>query len=118
MPDQDLRPVRRAALPRPRRVVLCEVMVESYTFGTFRALLSNVNCGGAFIEMVDPLPLGAEFLVRFGYGAVTMVAFVRVQQHVTLNFATREKEPDALAGMVVRFLAFASGEAADAETFH
>ncbi len=112
MSNHDVRPLVRKPLPAPRREVLCEVTVESEVFGACRALVRNVNRVGAFLEMCDPLPLGAEILVRFGEGVDSMVVRARVQQHHAHNFTTRG-EPDALEGMVVRFLGFAPGEEAD-----
>jgi hypothetical protein len=83
------------------------VRVESLLFGEIYCIARNISAGGIFLELRDPLPLGATvrvcFLVPDGSGEV--VATGEVKNHYFVNF-TQQGVTRALSGMAVRFTSF------------
>jgi hypothetical protein len=83
------------------------VRVESVLFGELPGVARNVSAGGIFIEMRDPLPLGARVRISFLNPEETaeIVAVGEVKNHYFVNYvqggATR-----SLSGMAVRFEGF------------
>ena len=83
------------------------VRVESVLFGELPGVARNVSAGGIFIEMRDPLPLGARVRISFLNPEETaeIVAVGDVKNHYFVNYvqggATR-----SLSGMAVRFEGF------------
>lgn len=83
------------------------VRVESLLFGETYCIARNVSAGGIFLELPDPLPLGASvrvcFLAPDGIGEV--VATGEVKNHYFINF-TQAGTSRAVSGMAVRFTSF------------
>src|SRR5580693_4782946 len=83
------------------------VRVESLLFGETYCIARNVSAGGIFLELPDPLPLGASvrvcFLTPEGTGEV--VATGEVKNHYFINY-TQAGTSRAVAGMAVRFTSF------------
>jgi hypothetical protein len=83
------------------------VRIESLLFGETYCVARNVSAGGIFLELPDPLPLGASvrvcFLAPDGIGEV--VATGEVKNHYFINF-TQAGQSRAVAGMAVRFTSF------------
>jgi PilZ domain len=83
------------------------VRVESPLFGETYCIARNVSAGGIFLELPDPLPLGASVRVCFlspdGNGEV--VATGEVKNHYFINF-TQAGASKAVSGMAVRFTSF------------
>jgi hypothetical protein len=83
------------------------VRLESPLFGESYCIARNVSAGGIFLELPDPLPLGATvrvcFLVPDGSGEV--VATGEVKNHYFINF-TQGGTSRAVSGMAVRFTSF------------
>ena len=83
------------------------VRVESPLFGETYCVARNVSAGGIFLEIRDPLPLGASvrvcFLAPDNSGEV--VATGEVKNHYFINF-TQAGATRAVAGMAVRFTSF------------
>ena len=83
------------------------VRVESPLFGECYCVARNVSAGGIFLEMRDPLPLGASvrvcFLAPDNSGEV--VATGEVKNHYFINF-TQAGVTRAVSGMAVRFTSF------------
>jgi hypothetical protein len=83
------------------------VRVESMLFGELPGVARNVSAGGIFIEMRDPLPLGARVRISFDNPEQTaeIVAVGEVKNHYFVNYvqagATR-----SVSGMAVRFEGF------------
>jgi hypothetical protein len=83
------------------------VRVESVLFGELPGVARNVSAGGIFIEMRDPLPLGARVRISFRNPEETaeIVAVGEVKNHYFVNYvqggATR-----SVTGMAVRFEGF------------
>jgi hypothetical protein len=83
------------------------VKVESVLFGELPGVARNVSAGGIFIEMRDPLPLGARVRISFLNPEETaeIVAVGEVKNHYFVNYvqggATR-----SISGMAVRFEGF------------
>jgi|WetSurMetagenome_2_1015567.scaffolds.fasta_scaffold905397_1 hypothetical protein len=83
------------------------VRVESVLFGELPGVARNVSAGGIFIEMRDPLPLGARVRISFLNPEETaeIVAVGEVKNHYFVNYsqggATR-----SVSGMAVRFDGF------------
>jgi hypothetical protein len=83
------------------------VRVESMLFGELPGIARNVSAGGIFLEMRDPLPLGAHVRVSFCNPEETaeIVALGEVKNHYFMNYvqagATR-----SVTGMAVRFESF------------
>jgi hypothetical protein len=83
------------------------VRVESPLFGELYCVARNVSAGGIFLEVRDPLPLGASvrvcFLAPDNSGEV--VATGEVKNHYFINF-TQAGTTRAVSGMAVRFTSF------------
>src|ERR1022692_1291781 len=83
------------------------VRLESPLFGESYCVARNVSAGGIFLELPDPLPLGATvrvcFLVPDGSGEV--VATGEVKNHYFINF-TQGGTSRAVSGMAVLFTSF------------
>jgi|SRR5450432_2591822 hypothetical protein len=83
------------------------VRVESLLFGELYCVARNVSAGGIFLEMPDPLPLGAAvrvcFLTPDGTGEVAATG--EVKNHYFINF-TQGGATRAVSGMAVRFTSF------------
>src|SRR5215831_13064542 len=78
------------------------VRLESLLFGETYCIARNVSAGGIFLELPDPLPLGASvrvcFLAPDGNGEV--VATGEVKNHYFINF-TQHGVSRAVSGMAV-----------------
>jgi hypothetical protein len=83
------------------------VRVESLLFGEMYCVARNVSAGGIFLEMRDPLPLGATVRVCFPVpdGSGDVVATGEVKNHYYVNF-TQGGVIKAVSGMAVRFTSF------------
>jgi hypothetical protein len=83
------------------------VRVESLLFGEIYCVARNISAGGIFLELHDPLPLGATVRVCFPVpdGSGEVVATGEVKNHYFINF-TQAGTSRAVAGMAVRFTSF------------
>jgi hypothetical protein len=100
-----------AALPDQRAHLrfdkMFAVRVESLLFGEIYCVARNISAGGIFLEIPDPLPLGATVRVCFPVpdGSGEVVATGEVKNHYFINF-TQGGTSRAVAGMAVRFTSF------------
>jgi hypothetical protein len=85
------------------------VRVESLLFGDITCVARNVSAGGIFLEVTDPLPLGATIRVCFPVpdGSGEVVAVGEVKNHYFINYV-HDGLNKAVSGMAVRFTAFES----------
>lgn len=104
----------QASLPGQRREHLrfdkvFTVRVESLLFGDMVCVARNVSAGGIFLELNDPLPLGATLRVCFPVpdGSGEVVAVGEVKNHYFINYS-QNGVSKAVAGMAVRFTSFES----------
>ena len=83
------------------------VRVESVLFGELAGVARNVSAGGIFIEMRDPLPLGARVRVSFSDPDETaeIVALGEVKNHYFVNYV-QQGGTRSVSGMAVRFDGF------------
>jgi len=83
------------------------VRLESLLFGEIYCVARNVSAGGIFLEIPDPLPLGAAVRVCFPVpdGSGDVVATGEVKNHYFINY-TQAGTNRAVAGMAVRFTSF------------
>ncbi|HEY7371692.1 MAG TPA: PilZ domain-containing protein [Polyangia bacterium] len=83
------------------------VRLESLLFGEIYCVARNVSAGGIFLELPDPLPLGATVRVCFPVpdGSGDVVATGEVKNHYFINY-TQAGATRAVAGMAVRFTSF------------
>jgi len=83
------------------------VRLESLLFGEIYCVARNVSAGGIFLEVADPLPLGAAVRVCFPVpdGSGDVVATGEVKNHYFINY-TQAGTTKAVAGMAVRFTSF------------
>jgi hypothetical protein len=83
------------------------VRVESVLFGELPGVARNVSAGGIFIEMRDPLPLGARVRVSFLNPEETaeIVAVGEVKNHYFVNYV-QDGATRSVSGMAVRFEGF------------
>jgi len=80
------------------------VRLESLLFGEIYCVARNVSAGGIFLEIPDPLPLGAAVRVCFPVpdGSGDVVATGEVKNHYFINY-TQAGVSRAVSGMAVRF---------------
>ena len=85
------------------------VRIESLLFGDMVCVARNISAGGVFIELSDPLPLGATLRVCFPVpdGSGEVVAVGEVKNHYFINYM-KDGNNRAISGMAVRFTAFES----------
>ena len=111
-PSEESTNAPAAESPRDQRAHLrfdkmFTVRVESLLFGETYCIARNVSAGGIFLELPDPLPLGASvrvcFLAPDGNGEV--VATGEVKNHYFINFS-QGGASKAVSGMAVRFTSF------------
>lgn len=102
------------ALPAQRREHLrldkvFAVRVESLLFGDLTCVARNVSAGGIFLEVSEPLPLGATIRVCFPVpdGSGEVVAVGEVKNHYFINYV-HDGVTKAVSGMAVRFTSFES----------
>jgi len=83
------------------------VRVESILFGELDCVARNVSAGGIFVEMTEPLPLGAHVRVSFhsADSSAEIVALGEVKNHYFMNYA-KEGLTLSVSGMAVRFYGF------------
>ena len=83
------------------------VRLESLLFGEIYCVARNVSAGGIFLEVADPLPLGAAVRVCFPVpdGSGDVVATGEVKNHYFINY-TQAGNTRAVSGMAVRFTSF------------
>lgn len=83
------------------------VRVDSLLFGEVFCIARNISAGGIFLELPDPLPLGAAVRVCFPVpdGSGEVVATGEVKNHYFINY-TQGGTTRAMAGMAVRFTSF------------
>lgn len=83
------------------------VRVESVLFGELPGVARNVSAGGIFIEMRDPLPLGARVRISFLNPEETaeIVAVGEVKNHYFVNYV-QSGTTRSISGMAVRFEGF------------
>ena len=83
------------------------VRVESVLFGELPGVARNVSAGGIFIEMREPLPLGARVRVSFLTPEETaeIVAVGEVKNHYFVNYV-QSGTTRSISGMAVRFHGF------------
>jgi hypothetical protein len=83
------------------------VRLESLLFGEIYCVARNVSAGGIFLEIPDPLPLGAAVRVCFPVpdGSGDVVATGEVKNHYFINY-TQAGTTRAVSGMAVRFTSF------------
>jgi hypothetical protein len=83
------------------------VRVESVLFGELPGVARNVSAGGIFIEMRDPLPLGARVRISFLNPDETaeIVAVGEVKNHYFVNYV-QGGATQSISGMAVRFEGF------------
>src|SRR4051812_41904979 len=100
------------ALPQEQRAhlrfdTMVMVRIESPLFGEAWCIARNVSAGGIFLELRDPLPLGASLRVCFPVpdGSGEVVATGEVKNHYFINY-THDGNTRAVAGMAVRFTSF------------
>ena len=105
-------PTADATLARDQRAHLrfdkmFVVRLESLLFGEIYCIARNVSAGGIFLELPDPLPLGAAVRVCFPVpdGSGEVVAMGEVKNHYFINY-TQAGASRAVAGMAVRFTSF------------
>ena len=112
-PAQDTTsPNAEALSPREQRAhlrfdTMVMVRIESPLFGEAWCIARNVSAGGIFLELRDPLPLGASVRVCFPVpdGSGEVVATGEVKNHYFMNF-THGGASRAVSGMAVRFTSF------------
>ena len=83
---EDARPSQRREHLRFDKVFT--VRVESMLFGDVMCVARNVSAGGIFLELADPLPLGATVRVCFPVpdGSGEVVAVGEVKNHYFINY--------------------------------
>lgn len=88
---------------------LFAVRVESMLFGDLVCVARNVSAGGIFLELSDPLPLGATIRVCFPVpdGSGEVVAVGEIKNHYFINYV-QAGVTKAISGMAVRFTSFES----------
>lgn len=99
---------------------LIPVVVASEIFGDSDAVARNLSAGGMFLEMSDPLPLGAVVTVHFqmpdSHGDIAVRAEVKHQYCFNVTAGDR---PHCARGIGLRFVEFLSDAAdGDEETLY
>jgi hypothetical protein len=93
------------------------VVVASDIFGDSDAVARNLSAGGMFVEMSDPLPLGAMVVVHFqipdSHDALAVRA--EVKHHYSFNYSVGDR-PAFTRGIGLRFLEFLSDTEPEAES--
>ena len=71
------------------------VRLESLLFGEIYCVARNVSAGGIFLELPDPLPLGAAVRVCFPVpdGSGDVVATGEVKNHYFINYTQARHQP-------------------------
>ena len=95
------------------------VVVVSELYGDTDAVARNLSAGGMFIEMSDPLPIGAVVTVNFQIPDSHGVLAVRaeVKHHYSFNYNIGD-EPAFTRGIGLRFLEFLSDTDEEAGASH
>ena len=80
------------------------VRVDSVLFGEMPGVARNVSAGGIFIEMREPLPLGARVRISFYNPEETaeIVAIGEVKNHYFVNYV-QGGSSRSVSGMAIRF---------------
>jgi hypothetical protein len=83
------------------------VRVESILFGELSCIARNISAGGIFLEITEPLPLGAHVRVSFLTPDETaeVVAIGEVKNHYFVNYV-HKGVTRSVSGMAIRFCAF------------
>ena len=83
------------------------VRVDSILFGELPCIARNVSAGGIFLEMSEPLPLGARVRVCFltPDESAEIVAVGEVKNHYFMNYV-HNGQSKSVTGMAVRFVGF------------
>lgn len=96
---------------------LIPVVIASEIFGDSDAVARNLSAGGMFVEMSDPLPLGAVVTVHFQmpdcHGEIAVRAEVKHQYSFNI---TANDRPHCARGIGLRFVEFLSDTAAEPES--
>lgn len=86
------------------------VRVQSTEHGITHCVARDVSAGGIFLEMREPLPLGAAVRVWFenpGEDGASISAVGEVKNHYFLQYGDADTQtPRSLTGMGVRFVKF------------
>jgi hypothetical protein len=87
------------------------VMIGSEIYGDSPGIARNISAGGMLIEMIEPIPLGAEVTVHFRLpeGGADIAARAEVKHHYCFNYADGDR-PGHARGIGLRFLEFLEGE--------
>ena len=106
-PDHDTRAAVEEQRAHLRFDKMFTVRIESVLFGEIYCIARNVSAGGIFLEIPDPLPLGATIRVCFPVpdGSGEVVATGEVKNHYFINY-TQAGTSRAVSGMAVRFTSF------------
>ena len=85
------------------------VVIVSELYGDTDAVARNLSAGGMFVEMSDPLPIGAVVTVNFQIPDSHGVLAVRseVKHHYSFNYTIGD-DPAFTRGIGLRFLEFLS----------
>ena len=98
---------------------LIPVVVASEIFGDSDAVARNLSAGGMFLEMSDPLPLGAVVTVHFqmpdSHGDIAVRGEVKHQY--CFNISANDR-PHCARGIGLRFLEFLSDTGGEGESWY
>lgn len=92
------------------------VRIESILFGEFQAIARNVSAGGIFVELHDPLPIGAKVRVSFmnPQQTIEISALGEVKNHYFINYS-QNGDLHSISGMAIKFEKFDSEDRAALE---